>query len=60
MPALPCAAVAGQNIISADESDRERILFPVVESSVVNSVVFMQFSIFSDSIEVVFLRELID
>lgn len=55
MPDLPCTAVGGENIISADENDRERILFPVAEGSVVNCLVFVEFSTFSDSIEGEFL-----
>lgn len=51
MPDLPCTAVGGENITSADENDRERILFPVAEGSVVNCLVVVEFSIFSDSIE---------
>lgn len=56
MSGLPCTAVSGENVISADENDRERILFLVVESS----VVFMQFSLLNDSIQRVLLRELIN
>lgn len=56
LPDLQCTAVAGENIISTDENDRERILFPVVESSTVNCLVFVQFSIFSDTIESVFFK----
>lgn len=56
LPDLQCTAVAGENIISTDENDRERILFPVVESSTVNCLVFVRFSIFSDTIESVFFK----